>query len=40
MRTLRFLLQKEFTEGMQKVYNIEANAGTTLLLNGVMVKQK
>lgn len=40
MEEYKVLLQKEFTEGMQKVYNIEANAGTTLLLNGVMVKQK
>ena len=31
---------REFTEGVQPVFSIEANAGTTLLLNGVMVKQK
>jgi hypothetical protein len=40
MEEYQVLLQKEFTEGKQKVYNIEANTGTTLLLNGVMVKQK
>jgi hypothetical protein len=40
MEEFKVLLQKEFTEGMQKIYNIEANAGTTLFLNGVMVKQK
>ncbi len=31
---------KEITEGAQPVYSIEADAGTTLLMNGVMVKQK
>ena len=31
---------REFTEGVQPVFSIEANAGTTLLMNGVMVKQK
>lgn len=31
---------KEITEGVQPVYSIEANGGTTLLMNGVMVKQK
>ncbi|TKB97700.1 Hint domain-containing protein [Pedobacter cryophilus] len=40
LEEFKVLLQKEFTEGSQKVYNIEANAGSTLLLNGVMVKQK
>lgn len=31
---------KEITEGVQPVYSIEADAGTTLMMNGVMVKQK
>ena len=31
---------KEITEGAQPVFSIEADAGTTLLMNGVMVKQK
>ena len=31
---------KEITEGTQPVYSIEADAGSTLLMNGVMVRQK
>ena len=31
---------KEITEGIQPVYSIEATEGTTLMMNGVMVKQK
>lgn len=31
---------QEITEGVQPVFSIEANAGTTLMMNGVMVKQK
>jgi hypothetical protein len=30
----------EVIEGIQKVYNIEAQSGTTFMMNGVMVKQK
>tara|TARA_R110000868_G_scaffold304437_9_gene565110 strand:+ start:22063 stop:23064 length:1002 start_codon:yes stop_codon:yes gene_type:complete len=31
---------KEIVEGVQPVYSIEASEGTTLIMNGVMVKQK
>lgn len=31
---------EEIVEGIQPVYSIEADAGTTLMMNGVMVKQK
>jgi len=31
---------KEIVEGIQSVYSIEATEGTTLMMNGVMVKQK
>lgn len=34
------LIHQNTTEGVQKVYNIVADAGSTLMLNGVMVKQK
>ncbi|OAQ41828.1 hypothetical protein A5893_01545 [Pedobacter psychrophilus] len=40
MEEFKVLLQNQFTEGSQKVYNIEAKSGTTLMINGVMVKQK
>lgn len=40
LEEFKVLDQKEFTEGNQKVYNIDAMGGTTLMLNGVMVKQK
>lgn len=31
---------REITEGIQPVYSLEANAGTTLIINGVLVMQK
>jgi hypothetical protein len=34
------LIKKEFTDGVQRVYNIEADGGNTFLMNGIMVKQK
>lgn len=40
LEEFKVFAQKEFTEGSQKVYNIDAMGGTTLMLNGVMVKQK
>ncbi len=40
MESFKVLHHKEFTEGEQKVYNIDASLGTTMMLNGVMVKQK
>ncbi len=40
LEEFKVFAQKEFTEGSQQVYNIDAMGGTTLMLNGVMVKQK
>lgn len=40
MEEFKVLQLREFTEGAQKVYNIDAASGTTLMLNGVLVKQK
>ncbi len=34
------LLKTESGEGVQKVYSINSDSGTTLLMNGVMVRQK
>ncbi|MBD3749422.1 MAG: hypothetical protein IE931_07995 [Sphingobacteriales bacterium] len=36
----KVIIHQNLTEGSQKVYNIVADAGSTLMLNGVMVKQK
>ena len=38
--TFEVIETQEITEGVQPVFSIEANEGTTLLMNGVMVKQK
>jgi len=38
--TYTVLQKKEHAEGVQKVYNIVAKQGSTLLMNGVMVLQK
>lgn len=38
--TYTVLQKSEQGEGVQKVYNIVADSGSTLLMNGVMVKQK
>ena len=39
-QTYTVVRKTEHGEGVQPVYNIEADGGNTLLLNGVMVKQK
>ena len=38
--TFTVLQKAEHGGGIQKVYNIIANGGSTLLMNGVMVMQK
>ncbi len=40
LETFVVLDKKTFTKGIQKVFNIEADGGTTFIMNGVMVNQK
>lgn len=40
LETFVVLDKKTFTRGIQKVFNIEADGGTTFFMNGVMVNQK